>query len=166
MFGPFPITGLIPTVPKEKQRDITIPVSMWIIDHPKGLVVFDTGNNVAISDGNCKAYWAAGTCDFLKPSQKREDVIDMQLKKLGYSADKVKIVVTSHTHLDHGAQHEAVPERHPRHPEEGALPRLVPGEVPGPYRPGPSCWPIWKARATSTSWNWKATMTCSATAPS
>ena len=24
---------------------------MWIIDHPKGLVVFDTGNNVAISDG-------------------------------------------------------------------------------------------------------------------
>src|SRR5262245_28692798 len=45
MFGPFPITGLIPTVPKEKQRDITIPVSMWIIDHPKGVVVFDTGIN-------------------------------------------------------------------------------------------------------------------------
>src|SRR5215470_5988300 len=47
-FGPFPITGLIPSVPKEKQRDVTIPVSMWIIDHPKGLVVFDTGNNVAM----------------------------------------------------------------------------------------------------------------------
>lgn len=101
MFGPFPITGLIPTVPKDRQRDVTIPVSMWVIDHPKGLVVFDTGNNVAISDGNCKSYWAAGNCDFLKPSQKREDVIDAQLKKLGYSADKVKVVITSHTHLDH-----------------------------------------------------------------
>jgi len=101
MFGPFPITGLIPTVPKEKQRDITIPVSMWIIDHPKGLVVFDTGNNVAVSDGNCKSYWAAGLCDFLKPNQKRADVIDEQLKKVGFSADKVKIVITSHTHLDH-----------------------------------------------------------------
>ena len=103
MFGPFPITGLIPTVPKEKQRDITIPVSMWVIDHPKGLVVFDTGNNVAISGGveNCKKYWAAGNCDFLKPSQTRADVIDEQLKKLGYSADKVKVVITSHTHLDH-----------------------------------------------------------------
>jgi hypothetical protein len=87
VFGPFPITGLIPTVPKEKQRDITIPISMWIIDHPKGLVVFDTGNNVAISDGNCKSYWAAGNCDFLKPSQKRSDVIDEQLKKVGFSAD-------------------------------------------------------------------------------
>jgi N-acyl homoserine lactone hydrolase len=103
MFGPFDIRGLIPALPVDKSRQITIPVSMWVLDHPKGLVVFDTGNNVAISDGadNCKKYWAAGNCDFLKPSQKRADVIDMQLKKLGYSADKVKVVVTSHTHLDH-----------------------------------------------------------------
>jgi glyoxylase-like metal-dependent hydrolase (beta-lactamase superfamily II) len=100
-FGPFPITDLIPSVPKEKARDITIPISMWIIDHPKGLVVFDTGNNVAISDGGCKQHWAAGNCDGLKPSQKRDDVIDRQLQKLGFSADKVKVVVTSHSHLDH-----------------------------------------------------------------
>jgi len=109
MFGPFPITGLIPTVPKEKQRDITIPISMWIIEHQKGLVVFDTGNNVMVSDGNCKAYWQPGLCDFLKPNQKREDVIDMQLKKLGYSADKVKVVVTSHTHLDHAGNMKLFP---------------------------------------------------------
>src|SRR5215831_6411062 len=101
MFGPFPITDLIPTVPKEKQRNITIPVSMWVIDHPKGLVVFDTGNNVAISDGGCKNHWVAGNCDGLKPSQKRDDVIDRQLQKLGYSTDKVKAVITSHSHLDH-----------------------------------------------------------------
>lgn len=100
-FGPFNIQGLIPSVPKEKARDVTIPVSMWVIDHPKGLVVFDTGNNNAISDGKCKGHWAAGNCDFLKPSQKREDVIDMQLKKLGYGMDKVKVVITSHSHLDH-----------------------------------------------------------------
>ena len=110
-FGPFPITGLIPTVPKEKQRDITIPVSMWVIDHPKGLMVFDTGNNVAISDGadHCKKYWAPGNCDFLKPSQTRADVIDSQLKTLGYDASKVKIVVSSHSHLDHIGNIEMFP---------------------------------------------------------
>ena len=110
-FGPFPITGLIPSVPKEKQRDITIPVSMWVIDHPKGLVVFDTGNNVAISDGadNCKKYWAPGNCDFLKPSQTRADVIDAQLKTLGYDASKVKVVVSSHSHLDHIGNIEMFP---------------------------------------------------------
>jgi len=100
-FGPFNIQGLIPTYPKAK--DITIPVSMWILKHPKGIVVFDTGNNAAISDGadNCKKYWAAGSCDFLKPSQKRSDVIDQQLAKLGIKVEDVKVVVSSHSHLDH-----------------------------------------------------------------
>jgi N-acyl homoserine lactone hydrolase len=108
MFGPFAINGLIPSIPKEKVRDITIPVSMWIIDHPKGVVVFDTGNNVAITD-NCKAYWAAGNCDFLKPNQTKATTIDGWLKKLGYSTDKVKVVASSHSHLDHIGNIEMFP---------------------------------------------------------
>jgi glyoxylase-like metal-dependent hydrolase (beta-lactamase superfamily II) len=40
-------------------------------------------------------------CDGLKPSQKRSDVIDEQIKRLGYSPDNVKVVITSHSHLDH-----------------------------------------------------------------
>jgi glyoxylase-like metal-dependent hydrolase (beta-lactamase superfamily II) len=109
MFGPFDIRGLIPALPVDKSRQIVIPVSMWVIDHPKGLVVFDTGNNVAITE-DCKAYWGEGSCNFLKPSQKREDTIDMQLKKLGYSADQVKVVVTSHTHLDHAGNLKMFPK--------------------------------------------------------
>jgi N-acyl homoserine lactone hydrolase len=111
-FGPFPITGLIPTVPKEKQRDITIPVSMWIIDHPKGLVVFDTGNNQAIVGGeaSCKKYWAPGNCDFLKPNQTKETTIDGWLKKVGKSVDDVKVVITSHSHLDHIGNIEMFPK--------------------------------------------------------
>jgi glyoxylase-like metal-dependent hydrolase (beta-lactamase superfamily II) len=100
-FGPFNIQGLVPSLPKEKARDVTIPINMWVIDHAKGLVIFDTGNNVAVSDGACKSHWAAGNCDFLKPSQKREDVIDAQLRKLGFRPEQVKAVVTSHAHLDH-----------------------------------------------------------------
>src|SRR3989441_3898847 len=117
-FGPFNIQGLVPSLPKEKARDITIPISMWVIDHPKGLVVFDTGNNAAISDGACKSHWVAGNCDFLKPSQKRDDVIDMQLKKLGYSADKVKAVITSHAHLDHIGNIKLFPKRSEEHTSE------------------------------------------------
>ena len=79
LFGPFDIKGLIPSYPES--RDIKIPVNMWVLDHPKGLVVFDTGNNVAISDGQCKTHWAAGMCDFIKPSQTRDDVIDKHNSK-------------------------------------------------------------------------------------
>jgi glyoxylase-like metal-dependent hydrolase (beta-lactamase superfamily II) len=82
---------------------------VWIIDHPKGLLVYDTGNNVAISDGKCETHWAKGLCDFLKPDQKRDDVVDRQLQKLGYKVSDVKIVITSHSHLDHIGNIEMFP---------------------------------------------------------
>jgi glyoxylase-like metal-dependent hydrolase (beta-lactamase superfamily II) len=108
MFGPFDIKGLIPSYPES--RDIKIPINMWILDHPKGLVLYDTGNNVAISDGQCKTHWMAGLCDFLKPAQTRKDVIDQQLEKLGYKVSDVKIVITSHSHLDHIGNIEMFPD--------------------------------------------------------
>ncbi len=107
LFGPFNIQGLLPSYPEA--RDIKIPINMWIIDHPKGLILYDTGGNVAISDGKCKTYWAAALCDFLKPSQKRDDVIDRVLEKLGYKVSDVKIVITSHSHLDHIGNIEMFP---------------------------------------------------------
>lgn len=108
VFGPFDIKGLIPTYPDS--RDIKIPINMWILDHPKGLVLFDTGNNVAISDGQCKKHWVEGLCQFLQPSQTRADVIDKQLEKLGYKIDDVKLVITSHSHLDHIGNIEMFPK--------------------------------------------------------
>ena len=107
-FGPFDIQSVIPTYPES--RPIMWAIPMWIIDHPKGLILYDTGNNVAVSDGNCKSHWAAGLCDFLKPSQTRSDVIDRQLQKLGYSVSDVKIVITSHSHLDHIGNIEMFPD--------------------------------------------------------
>jgi glyoxylase-like metal-dependent hydrolase (beta-lactamase superfamily II) len=97
---------MIPSLPK---KAIEIPVSMWVIDHPMGLIVYDTGVNVAVTDGKCESYWAKGVCGAFYPTATRADMIDMQLKKLGYSADKVKIVVTSHSHLDHIGNIEMFP---------------------------------------------------------
>ncbi len=41
MFGPFNIQAVIPSYPEA--RDIMFPANMYIIDHPKGLVLYDTG---------------------------------------------------------------------------------------------------------------------------
>jgi glyoxylase-like metal-dependent hydrolase (beta-lactamase superfamily II) len=106
-FGPFNIQGLIPSYPEA--RDIKIPITMWVLEHPKGLVVYDTGNNVAISDGQCKTHWVEAMCDFLQPGQTRADVIDRQLEKLGHTVDEVKFVITSHSHLDHIGNIEMFP---------------------------------------------------------
>ena len=110
LFGPLPISVLLPTYPKDQDHDIMIPINMWIIDHPMGLIVYDTGNNVAISDGNCTSHWNEGFCGLLQPSQARGDVIDKQLEKVGLSAGDVKIVITSHSHLDHIGNIEMFPD--------------------------------------------------------
>jgi len=89
------------TAMKDVGRKISVPVAMYIIDHPRGLTVFDTGNNVETSDGKCESYWGKGLCGAFYPTQKRNEVIDRQLEKLGYKADQVKYVVYSHFHLDH-----------------------------------------------------------------
>ncbi len=82
-------------------KRITAPVSMFIIQHPRGLVLFDTGNNVAVSDGKCDDYWGKGLCGAFTPNQTRNEVIDKQLEKIGFKVDDVKYVIYSHFHLDH-----------------------------------------------------------------
>ena len=110
LFGPLPISVLLPTYPKDQDHDIMIPINMWIIDHPMGLIVYDTGNNVAISDGNCTSHWNEGFCGLLQPSQTRADVIDKILERVGFSVGDVKIVITSHSHLDHIGNIEMFPD--------------------------------------------------------
>ena len=89
-------------------KSIKVPVSMFIIDHPRGLTLYDTGNNVAVSDGKCESHWGK-LCSAFLPIQKREEVIDKQLEKLGYKVADVKYVILSHMHLDHAGNMEMFP---------------------------------------------------------
>ena len=89
---------------------VKAPVTMHVIQHPRGLIVFDTGNNVAISDGQCASYWGAGLCGAFNAQQTRDEVIDRQLQKLGFKAEDVKYVVYSHFHLDHAGNIKLFPK--------------------------------------------------------
>jgi N-acyl homoserine lactone hydrolase len=96
------------TAMRDVGKKIKVPVAMYIIDHPRGLVVYDTGNNVAVSDGQCESYWGK-LCGAFLPIQKREEVIDRQLEKFGYKTSDVKYLVLSHMHLDHAGNMEMFP---------------------------------------------------------
>lgn len=89
---------------------VKAPVTMHIIQHPKGLIVFDTGNNVAVSDGQCASYWGAGLCGAFNVVQARDEVIDRQLQKAGFKVEDVKYVVYSHFHLDHAGNIKLFPK--------------------------------------------------------
>jgi N-acyl homoserine lactone hydrolase len=78
---------------------IQIPVGFYVIKHPKGNILFDTGNNdKLIQDPN---YWPQGL-QSLKPAMTPDVAVDAQLKKIGLTPDDIKYVVVSHLHLDHG----------------------------------------------------------------
>jgi N-acyl homoserine lactone hydrolase len=68
-------------------KPITIPLLFFLVDHPKGLVVFDTGIDHDQPD----------------PFVKRDPQlrIDRQIRRAGYEPADVKYVVLSHLHLDH-----------------------------------------------------------------
>jgi len=78
---------------------IQVPVGFYVIKHPKGTVLFDTGNNDRIITD--PSYWGA-SFTALKPVNTPDVAIDAQLKKIGLTPDDITYVVTSHLHLDHG----------------------------------------------------------------
>lgn len=79
--------------------DIQVPVGFFVIKHPKGNVVFDTGNNDKIITD--PSYWGA-SFTALKPVNTPDVAIDAQLQKIGLKPDDITYVVVSHLHLDHG----------------------------------------------------------------
>jgi N-acyl homoserine lactone hydrolase len=78
---------------------IQVPVGFYVIKHPKGNVLFDTGNNDKIITD--PSYWGP-LFDGLKPVNTPDVAIDTQLQKIGLKPDDIKYVVPSHLHLDHG----------------------------------------------------------------
>ena len=78
---------------------IQIPVGFFVVMHPKGNVLFDTGNNDKILTD--PSYWGA-FFKALNPVVTPDVAIDAQLGKIGLKPDDIKYVVIGHLHLDHG----------------------------------------------------------------
>ena len=78
---------------------VTVPVAFFLIKHPKGNVLFDTGNNdKVITD---PTYWGP-LAQMLGPDSKSPDIaIDAQLARAGVKPSDINYVVLGHMHLDH-----------------------------------------------------------------
>lgn len=76
-----------------------VPVPFFLIDHPKGIVLFDTGNaREVVSDKN--KHWG-GIVAAYDPVMTDDQWCVNAIKRVGYKAEDVKIVILSHLHLDH-----------------------------------------------------------------
>jgi glyoxylase-like metal-dependent hydrolase (beta-lactamase superfamily II) len=115
---------------------ITVPVGFFVVKHPKGNFLFDTGNNdKIISD---PSYWGPFV-KALTPERGPDVAIDTQLKKIGLSPDDIKYVAVGHMHLDHGGNVCKFPKatflvqkdemKNAAWPEPGTAGPYIPGDV-------------------------------------
>jgi glyoxylase-like metal-dependent hydrolase (beta-lactamase superfamily II) len=83
------------------------PVGFYVIKHPKGNVIFDTGNNdKTIQDAD--GWWGPLAKGFgLKMTA--NDAMDAQLAKIGLKTSDIKYVVLGHMHLDHAGNMSKFP---------------------------------------------------------
>jgi N-acyl homoserine lactone hydrolase len=79
-------------------QTVTVPVGFFVVVHPQGTVLFDTGNNDRIITD--PGYWGPFIAG-LNPVRTPDVAIDVQLGKIGLKPDDIKYVVYSHFHVDH-----------------------------------------------------------------
>jgi N-acyl homoserine lactone hydrolase len=95
----------------EDHRHLEMVTPTFLVEHPKGLVLFDTGYSWKMAD-NFNAYMEE-MANLLKIVEHRpftrDLVVDRQLKGHGYDPAKVGYVVVSHGHYDHAGAVDLFP---------------------------------------------------------
>jgi glyoxylase-like metal-dependent hydrolase (beta-lactamase superfamily II) len=83
-----------------------LPIWVWVIEHPDGLMVIDTGEVTAIKDVDHYLSKENAFNRFLfkkvtKFDIEPQDELDHQFEKINLKLDDVKLVALTHLHLDH-----------------------------------------------------------------
>jgi glyoxylase-like metal-dependent hydrolase (beta-lactamase superfamily II) len=87
---------------------ITAPVEVFLIDHPKGKAVFDTGLPKLAQTDPAAAYGRVNAETF-KPTFKAGEDVAGRLEALGIDASKIDFIINSHLHFDHCGGNSLLP---------------------------------------------------------
>jgi N-acyl homoserine lactone hydrolase len=80
-----------------------LPIYAWVIEHPEGLIVVDTGQSARASKPGYFPRWHPYFRTSIKAQVEPHEEIGPQLAKLGLSPHDVRWVVMTHLHSDHAA---------------------------------------------------------------
>jgi glyoxylase-like metal-dependent hydrolase (beta-lactamase superfamily II) len=91
----------LPRVFMDSRWTEPLPILAWLVEHPEGLIVVDTGETAQVADPGYfprwHPYFGFGLREWVAPEQE----IGPQLRALGFSPDDVRWVVLTHFHTDH-----------------------------------------------------------------
>jgi glyoxylase-like metal-dependent hydrolase (beta-lactamase superfamily II) len=85
----------------DKEWTDPLPIYAWVIEHPEGIIVVDTGEtSLAAKPGyfpGWHPYFKLGVREWVQPEQE----IGSQLRQIGISPRDIRWVVMTHLHTDH-----------------------------------------------------------------
>jgi len=106
---------------------IRFPIPAYLIEHPKGRVLFDTGMHPETQHNALGRMGALAR--LFHPDFRPGEDIKSRLEQLQIDADKIEFVVNSHLHFDHTGGNELVPNAkvviQKREWEAGKIPELM-----------------------------------------
>lgn len=92
--------GRMVNVLTDRENTPPLPIFAWVIEHPEGIIVIDTGETARTSE---KGYFPAWHPYFktIRAEVKTNEEIGGQLRSLGISPTDVRWVIMTHLHTDH-----------------------------------------------------------------
>jgi glyoxylase-like metal-dependent hydrolase (beta-lactamase superfamily II) len=118
-----------------------LPIFAWVIDHPEGIIVVDTGETARTSDPAYFPKWHPYHRRSVRMNVKPQEEIGPQLKSMGIGNKDLKLLVLTHLHTDHaGGLHHFPDSKILVSAREFKLAKGFAGKVRGyvPHR-----WPEW-----------------------
>lgn len=90
-----------------REGKIRFPVPAYLIDHPRGQVLFDTGLHPHCEHDAASQIGAMA--DLFTVHFNAEDAISARLAQLDVDANSIEFLINSHLHFDHTGGNELVP---------------------------------------------------------
>lgn len=82
----------------EREGSMDLPIMSWLIEHPQGLVLFDTGMHVGLQTDVTRL---GSNNSFLTVDYHPGEEVAARLDNRGVRPDDIDVVVISHLHFDH-----------------------------------------------------------------
>lgn len=104
LLNPIAYTGFL----RGERHKMVVPVSAYLIEHPRGVILIDTGWHSAVRTHPQKHL---GPIHYLvnKPYQMEGEAINEQLNRLGYQDSDIDFLIFTHLHTDHVSGLKLIP---------------------------------------------------------
>jgi glyoxylase-like metal-dependent hydrolase (beta-lactamase superfamily II) len=85
----------------DKRWTEPLPIYAWVVEHPEGIIVVDTGETSAVSQPGYFPWWHPYFKLAVREWVEPEEEIGPQLRSMGISSKDVRWLILTHLHTDH-----------------------------------------------------------------